>query len=73
MTATSRPHGTTAAICARNFSRRVVFFFRAYSLCAKLVCVYPDKSHLIIIIFPEDYPGMRVETSDITKNPHNTA
>ncbi len=22
---------------ARNFSRRVVFFFRAYSLCAKLV------------------------------------
>ena len=44
-------------------------------LSGETYCVYafPDKSHLIIIIFPEDDPAMRVETSDITKNPHNTA
>ena len=33
-----------------------------------------DKAMVrVIIIFSEDDPGMGVETSDITKNSHNTA
>jgi hypothetical protein len=35
-TALRRDHGTTHSIFARNFSRRVRFFFVAYSALAKL-------------------------------------
>src|SRR6478672_437969 len=33
---TSRAHGTTCSISARNLSRRVCFFLLAYSACEKL-------------------------------------
>ena len=36
ITATNRAHGTTRSISARNFSRRVRFFFNAHSALAKL-------------------------------------
>ena len=36
ITAIKRPHGTMRSISARNFSRRVRFFFIAYSALAKL-------------------------------------
>ena len=36
ITAISRPHGTMRSISLRNFSRRVRFFFIAYSALAKL-------------------------------------
>src|SRR5664280_741975 len=38
MTAISRAHGTMRSISPRNFSRRVRFFFIAYSALAKLRC-----------------------------------
>ena len=38
ITATHLAQGTTRSISPRNFSRRVTFFFPAYSLCAKLIC-----------------------------------
>ena len=36
MNAISRAQGTTRSISARNFSRRVTFFFRANSAWAKV-------------------------------------
>jgi len=39
MTPTSRAQGTTFPISLRNFSLRVIFFFPAYSVCAKLICL----------------------------------
>ena len=36
ITATKRAHGTTRSMSARNLSRRVRFFFIAYSALAKL-------------------------------------
>jgi hypothetical protein len=36
MQATSLAHGTTCSISFKNLSRRVVFFFCAYSAWAKL-------------------------------------
>src|ERR1700676_450418 len=35
---TSRAHGTTCSISAKNLSRRVRFFLPAYSACEKLPC-----------------------------------
>ncbi len=35
---TSRAHGTTASISAKNLSRRVCLFLPAYSACKKLPC-----------------------------------
>ena len=47
MTVINRDHGTTRSISARNFSRRVRFFFNAYSALAKLrwfMSVRPQES-----------------------------
>src|SRR4051794_29314193 len=55
ITAISLGHGTMRSISARNFSRRVRFFFIAYSALAKLrwlIVVLPSSADLIVNASP---------------------
>ena len=71
----TRQKGTERAFTGKYWNNHAAGIYRCAACGLELFSssTSPHKSHLIIVIFPENDPGKRVETSDIPKNPHNMA